>query len=706
MDIHRCRFVDYVPHKITATAFSSASDVNKPTPAGLHLAVGRSNGDIEIWTPEWNWTHKSTIKGGRGRTVDGLAWINGTRLFSIGGSTAVTEWSPATGEPVANYDCDSGVIWAMSGFEDQNGNGKKLALGCDNGSVVILDFQNTVFGRHTVVTLQKCNSTAQIMSLAWLDNGNMIAGGCSDGRIRVWDASKNGGRVLATMKVDTSIRNREDDASLVWALCSANGGKTLVSGDSSGSVKFWDTRSMTLAYSFPTAHEADVLCVVANGRGNQVFTGGVDRKVSAYALIGRKWASTTSRRIHGHDIRAMAVFESKNASYLVSGGVETRLIINNASQFADDRYRKLPIANQYPQVSLNGKYVMLWKDQQVKIWLLSSPETEAGQPQKRLAAKISLASDENITHAALSENLLAISTLAETKLFSVNPVNNGAVLQLEKFDLGDDIENLPGASHVLLSRNSLVMATTENGMLKYDVDHHKLVQLLPPNKPKSGDEDNNIDEDGHHGLDSDADDSEDTVCAMAVQHPLVAVSYFSGRTEIYDIKKNILAQKLLRVSAPARAMVFSSRNTLFLITAESNVVEFDLSSEEGLLTDWSRRNGDGVSALIHSPEKCLSAFFVPGDDSRLWLAGPTWLAFIKLDVELHNRKRKLNGRASTTAANSNETNDANKFWMTDRYRPVLIAGPVDSNQIAVVERPEFDLPLPPAFWSRHRLNLH
>lgn len=715
--------MDYVPHKITALAFNYASDISKATPSDLQLAVGRSNGDIEIWTPEWNWTLKSTIKGGRNRTVEGLAWINGTRLFSIGGSTAVTEWNLATGDPLANYDCDSGVIWAMSGYE----NGKKLAIGCDNGSVVILDFQNTVFGRHTMLNLQKCSASSssnganvQIMSLAWLDNGNLVAGGCSDGRIRVWDATKNGGRVLATMKVDASLRNRDDEANLVWALCSANNGRTLVSGDSSGCVKFWDAKSMNLLYSFPTAHEADVLCVVSNGRGNQVFTGGVDRKTDAFALLGRKWTSTTARRIHGHDIRAMAIFESKTSSFMVSGGVETRLVINSASHFADDKYRKLPIGSQNSPVAISSKYVMMWQDQQVKIWRLSESssdeENSNSQPQRKLAAKISLASDENITYAALSDTHLAIATLTETKLFTVTQLNKGAVLQFQKADVGDDIGSLPGAARLCFNGNSnaLVLVTTDNGILKYDIGAQTLIQLpsntnnhLNNNKQNKTDiEDNDLD---HNDYAADTDGAQQqglSVCAMAVQNSLVAVSYFSGRTDIFDTKKNILCQKLLRISSPARAMVFSSRNTLFLVTADNNIVEFDLTT--GLLTDWARRSGDGISALVRSPEKCLSAFFVPGDDSRLWIAGPTWMAFVKLDSELHNtRKRKLNSGASPAdTKNGNATASEGKFWITDRYRPVLMAGPVSDNQIAVVERPEFDLPLPPAFWSRHRLNLH
>ncbi|KAM9918817.1 hypothetical protein OXX59_008388, partial [Metschnikowia pulcherrima] len=139
MDIHRCRFVDYTPHNITASAFSHASDLSKTAPQGLRLAVGRSNGDIEIWNPRYNWLHELTLPGARGRAIEGLVWSHAEgdlpRLFSIGGSTYITEWDLTTGRPKANLNCNAGVIWCI----DCNTSGTKLAVGCDDGTVVVVD---------------------------------------------------------------------------------------------------------------------------------------------------------------------------------------------------------------------------------------------------------------------------------------------------------------------------------------------------------------------------------------------------------------------------------------------------------------------------------------------------------------------------------------------------------------------------------------
>src|SRR5712691_5750936 len=76
--------------------------------------------------------------------------------------------------------------------------------------------------------------------------------------------------------------------------------ETIVSGDSLGMVKFWDSRTCTQLQSFE-AHGADILCLVvgpvrhactsyffvANEMqdGTSVFTSGVDQKVTQFTLV-------------------------------------------------------------------------------------------------------------------------------------------------------------------------------------------------------------------------------------------------------------------------------------------------------------------------------------------------------------------------------------------------------------------------------------
>lgn len=70
MEVHRCRFVDYQPAAVNALDYTPESVAN------TRLAVGRANGDIEIWDPKFNWRLEKTIPGGQDLSVESLVWAH------------------------------------------------------------------------------------------------------------------------------------------------------------------------------------------------------------------------------------------------------------------------------------------------------------------------------------------------------------------------------------------------------------------------------------------------------------------------------------------------------------------------------------------------------------------------------------------------------------------------------------------------------
>jgi U3 small nucleolar RNA-associated protein 4 len=102
---------------------------------------------------------------------------------------------------------------------------------------------------------------ARILSLAYHPNGQFLIGGCADSTIRVWETDK--GRIVAQMKVERTQkqgkkRKRKMDT-VVWAVKVARDG-TVVSGDSTGALKIWESRFWSLKQTFHV-HEADILCL-------------------------------------------------------------------------------------------------------------------------------------------------------------------------------------------------------------------------------------------------------------------------------------------------------------------------------------------------------------------------------------------------------------------------------------------------------------
>ncbi|KAH0551632.1 hypothetical protein GP486_007150, partial [Trichoglossum hirsutum] len=480
MEIHRCRFVPYPPSTINALAFSHPSTNSRKgkVPSTLRLAIGRANGDIEIWNPlNGAWFHETTFRGGKDRSIEGLVWIQEPdekdekgvrldgklRLFSIGYSTAVTEWDLELGKPSRHTSGNYGEIWCLAAqpkwqpptkeSNKQSGvggefRGQNIIVGCADGAVVLLStadgdlkFQRSLSRPST--------KKARILSITFQNRFTVIAG-CADSTIRVFDIRS--GQLLRSMSLGGGPAGGPKEI-LVWSVkCLPNG--PIVSGDSTGELRLWDGRNYTLAQRIKS-HRADILDVETNADGSTIVSGGMDRRSVVYKRIGtgkghdrRRWAKVSHRRFHSHDIKTMASFETKNFSVVASGGIDTTPIIIPLREFGLEHHQTLPGVPQYPvlQSAPERRLLMSWWGQEVRIWRVSrparhpSPDNEAinsNSPKgRKLVAKITLSGEESITSASLLTNgeLLAVSTAAEVKLFRLRDWRSasGDVLRVNK----------------------------------------------------------------------------------------------------------------------------------------------------------------------------------------------------------------------------------------------------------------------------------
>ncbi|KAK9451245.1 WD40-repeat-containing domain protein [Limtongia smithiae] len=678
MDLQRCRlFDDASAHAVTALAFSHASTPGQFAPRTLRLAVGRANGDIELWNPRASWAPEFVIKGGRNRSVEGLAWTHSqdgvVRLFSIGGSTAVTEWDLRTGLPLTHYDCDAGIVWSMQVSPD----GTKLAAGCDNGSVVVLDVSG---GRGSLVPLRVLQrQKARVLSIAWRGNA-CVVGGCADGRIRVWAVvaavsvgEPNGtantseravGRIVGTMRVDKA----KGEDTLVWSICVLNNGRTIVSGDSTGCVKFWDAHQFALLQSF-VAHDADVLCVTANAAADSVFAAGIDRKIVRYSIVDsklRRWAAMSNRLLHAKDIRAIAAYESKNLNLLISGGTERALVINTIEHFVDGAFRKISAYPQAQHAASTGDddaslLIASWTDNHVKIWAINSFTPDAGtKHHKRLVASLVLANDENITHAGLSAcaKYLAVATTAEVKLFVLAYAAPGGfkVKKVAAQPLAGQ-----GARMVAFgpAQKSLLLVTPENKVLVYAIGQSEDEELreLAAVARGSAAKDESDEED-------ESDDEEDEGRTLAYAGNInnlafssdgsyLAVSTVGGRVTIFSYRTTPPHARhvwtLPHLSSTPTAMSFCPDNDTLVVVTGGTMQVLQFSVAEMRFTPWSRKNSGGLPREFEKlVEKCAGIFVAPARVSsaiagmngdvieepvnKVWLWGATWVANIDMAV--------------------------------------------------------------------------
>lgn len=436
MDVHRCRFVPYPPSAINALAFSHSPSLTTSSkgPPTLRLAVGRANGDIEIWNPlRGAWHQESIFRGGKDRSIEGLAWAQDPeeedktgfkvpgrlRLFSIGYSSSVTEWELTTGRPLRHASGNYGELWCMAAQprlqptaeeDTKTVNGvelgvtgyQSLVVGCADGSIVILSTADGDLQFQKTLT-RPPEKKARVLSIAWQNQHNVVAGH-ADSTIRIFDI-RNGQQIRA-MSLGTGPQGGPKEV-LVWSVkCTVDG--EIVSGDSTGTVSFWDAKNYSRLQRI-TSHKADILDLAVSADGETVFSGGMDRRTAVYRRTAgsrpsekRRWAEIAHQRFHSHDVKAMAVFETKKISILASGGLDTTPIIVPIREFGREHHRTLSSLPQQPPLRSAPKkrLLMSWWDREVSIWRIqASKETQAADfvleglprpPEKQLVAKVLL----------------------------------------------------------------------------------------------------------------------------------------------------------------------------------------------------------------------------------------------------------------------------------------------------------------------------
>ncbi|CAK9439221.1 uncharacterized protein LODBEIA_P34450 [Lodderomyces beijingensis] len=733
MEIHRCRFVDYTPHTITSLAFSSAPSLAGPAPKDLRLAVGRSNGQIEIWNPRNNWTHELTLAGSKGRSVEGLRWV-GARLFSIGGSTYITEWDLVKGQPLVNYDCNAGVIWSVA----NSASGDKLAVGCDDGSVVVVDISGGLGSLEYDIICQR--QDARVLSLEWNKDGQII-GGCADGRIRVWSyCEETKGRILSTMRVDKS----RTESTLVWSVQVLSDKQQLITGDSTGHVKIWDLKFFTLIQSLKI-HDADVLCIVANSKEDKFFTAGIDRKIHQFDLLktknSSKWVHSQNRLLHSNDIRSLAIYESKNLNILVSGGVERSIIVQSIEQFHDGNYKKLLLDQQQSNVVVDeeSRMIAMWQDQTVKVWII----LQSGK--HKLIAKLTLSDDENITSVDLKGNILAVSRMTSVKVFELVE-QASEKYAIEKIRDSNFDSLISGAKIVkLLQDYKLLVLTPEEELYMFTID-------LSESKVNLDEEIELIEAESNASVPHQNCINHLTCTPDSSQ---IVISRTNGSIEIYPLGGEEAYILTKTMSAYPHLIACHGNEKLLVLTDENKLYEFNIAKSAQLLTNWTRRNSEFLPKRFTNLEDKPQGLFCK--DSKAWIYGTTWLCYFDMSKnvpisELHknintkNRKRNRNGLTITGGDDSNgnsadaqqleyslkqsevdkmkkqiieegeeeggqdeDMNDdspekkqqhqqqQSSFWITEKYRPILKVASFGTNGLVVVERPYFALPTTPAF---------
>lgn len=252
------------------------------------------------------------------------------------------------------------------------------------------------------------------------------------------------GHALHRMTTGRAIDSGE---TIVWCIAIIED-LTIISGDSRGKLTFWDGKLGAQVESYQS-HRADVLALTLSNDKRTLYCAGVDPLIVSYVKIhvkgeNHKWVKSIQRKIHDHDVRALALADEK----LFSGGIDGYLA---CSYFPPKTLLKYPpiMQSSCATLSRRSRYILLRYAKHIELWTLGEINNLEHQqnyigllplkigPKKLLKLQRTVKDDsenevnESIICCALSENgkWITYSTESALRIFQFEYVSRINYLQ-------------------------------------------------------------------------------------------------------------------------------------------------------------------------------------------------------------------------------------------------------------------------------------
>ncbi|KAG9445289.1 hypothetical protein H6P81_016629 [Aristolochia fimbriata] len=505
-----------------------------------------------------------------------------------------------------------------------------VALGCDDGCIrlyEVSDSDELVYGRSFP------RASGKVLSVAWSLDAKLIFSGSSDGFIRCWDAQSAQEHYRLTVGRGGLGGGSEI---CVWSLLFLRCG-TLVSGDSTGAVQFWDSHYGTLLQA-QLCHKGDVNTLATVPTQNRVYSGGSDGQVVLLKLsfdstesggddsvtaLTKKWVNVGYVRSHTHDVRALtiavpvsredALLNEKaikvrrrerplDFSYhkwahvgvpmLISAGDDAKLYAYSAKQFTKfaphdicPAPQRLPI-HLVPNTSVKGTSMMLVQSTShldlVSIQLKKDAPPDKGNrraAKTTLLARVKSKASRKIICSAMSSSrsMFAYSDHVKPNLFDLKCDIGRKSWTITKRQLPRD---LPFAHSIVFCSDScsLVLAGHDRRIYLVDVERAEPLHTFVPRRK----------------VDSmDSPPSEPPITKMFCSSDgqwLAAINCF-GDIYIFNLeiqRQHWFISRLNGASVTAGGFPPENSNVLVITTSSNQVYVFDVEAKQ--MGEWSRRH--------------------------------------------------------------------------------------------------------------------
>ncbi|CAI2171483.1 5416_t:CDS:10 [Funneliformis geosporum] len=717
----KCRFVEYMPAAINALAFTPST--TKPL-----IACGRANGDIEIWNP-LNLHLEKRILGELNTSVEAITWVHKItltetdkityntqakqdkalkeltskppRLFSGSANGLITEWDTIKLSSKKFIDSHGGAIWCMA----VNHANTLIAVGCDDGGIRIFEIIDD--GLSLINSYDR--KQAKVTSLAWDKEDKHIVFGTSDSNIIKWNVEQ--GRVIHRIIVEKKLQKE----TIIWAIQVLKDG-TIVSGDSLGHVCFWEGTFGTMKQKLG-AHDADVLCLASNLNGTAIYSSGIDRKCFVYRIVSqpksyskdnsvpneKHWVKVGYSRHHMHDVKALAICEGRDVNSLISGGIDTTIVVAPILNFPKNKYHRLPFV---PLKLMITKLPRLYQFEQ------KVPRLELVEPQQAIL-EITLKGNHQLMVGSISENgeWIAVSDIERIKLFKV--LEDASHLRVRK------IKDFPQVTIDGRNVGANLLGFTPDGSKLVVAFMNSEIVIFGLDIEEGGDVDVTVLE-RFDEYSQNPDCEPLTTLTISDDGKWLATGDLLNRISVYNLETFEHHMNIDKFSSIHTSLTFHPYKPILVITLTSNQFYlFDLQRKK--LTEWSQQYSEVLPRdFLNLKDKVMGCSFNPSSDSMI-IWGANYLCLVDFnkckieDIEelicircsgWQSKPKFLNKPMQLEQSDERrqeEKIDANtiNFQLVTRYQTLMYLNFIEHNQLVIVERSFTSIleNLPPSFYK-------
>lgn len=607
-----------------------------------------------------------------------------------------------------------------------------VIMSFDNGicSIVFIPHENRYLNESSIrmlpMIILKSTSTYRILctQYQWIKKdkkGMMISvyGGSMEGKLYRWDVEIPSMNELNYYKQINNPLLTIDlpKRSIPWCIeaCYEN---EIIVGDSNGEVTVYDT-NMGVQLQSLVHHKADILSMFIY-ENERLFTMGVDSSIVFYNRMideegQSKWIYDSFIRPHTNDI----LTSSGTSSFLLTGGIDTKLFIHQLRERNDDyllykpsdhhvhpyhghEIAKLSCDNESNQ----NRYMIVHLGKDLQLWRLGKyiineyddeydyedevedKEIGGGKirrnangffiEQRNLILHIKTKKEINCFNISKGTNSISYSDSESTFLLFIDLINNNNDYDQQIVRKKIKLNNSSSCIEFSNDNSLFIRYTPSNNHIEiYDIDFNNYTIKL------------------NHIIKNDPLSSSSS--------PLLSVknikcsdnglfiafySYYSNSIYIYDIKKREYHYIIHDIDDNNIPLSFGFDNLskkLFVITSSSKLFIYNIKKKR--LSSWSDQYSSKLNQWIIKKvssfnDSLFKGSFNPNNNNQLLLYGNNFILFIDTSKNNNNSKKK-------------------RWKLVKEYNPLFLDY-IDEKSIVIIEKPWISIlqKLPQPFYRK------